>query len=585
MKPLRLELRGFTAFRETAVVEFGARRLFVITGPTGAGKSSLLDAITWALYGQVPRVGTATLQLITHGERSMAVRFDFTARGETYRVSRHAPATTGTRLERLTADGAWTPVSDRARDVTAQVTQILGLDYQTFTRTIVLPQGAFDSFLRGDEKGRRAILSRLLGLDTYEAVRRAAQARAKHDAELGDALNQLMARLTLAAPGTLQQLERECGQLETSAAAFAARRQSLAALRTLARAAEEAQRALDATSTAVADAASGLATAEHAGAQSAAALADTQQRRHALAAERTRLDYDVGQHQRLRERVATLRRRDAARTAAAAAVQALAEADTGQRRALDVVQRRHAQRSAAATALADAERALAAAAAGAEAVARRLRREAEEAESAREAAITAAAAGDRRAQALQSLATRAEEAARQQVATQQTAAKARRALATAERAHAATVRALHDAEATLVARREALDAARVRDAAAALRHVLKPGDPCPVCGEPLLRIPPAVAVDIDEASAACQHAERDAAAARAQQAESSTRLVRTTASAEHAQDALDAAIVRLTEIDAAVAAQRVERAQLAAAVAVATAEAAAARHAATAQQR
>ena len=127
VKPLRLEIRGFTAFRESTVVEFDGRRLFVITGPTGAGKSSLLDAMIWALYGQVPRVGNRTRQLITHGEKSMSVRFDFTARGETYRVSRRAPATTGTRLERQIEGDSWQPLADRARDVTAQVTEILGV--------------------------------------------------------------------------------------------------------------------------------------------------------------------------------------------------------------------------------------------------------------------------------------------------------------------------------------------------------------------------------------------------------------------------------------------------------------------------
>ena len=64
MKPVLLKIRGFTAFRDETVVEFEGRRLFVITGPTGAGKSSLLDAMTWALYGQVPRVGRSVKELV-----------------------------------------------------------------------------------------------------------------------------------------------------------------------------------------------------------------------------------------------------------------------------------------------------------------------------------------------------------------------------------------------------------------------------------------------------------------------------------------------------------------------------------------
>ena len=178
MRPLRLELRGFTAFRETTVVDFSGRELFAITGPTGAGKSSLLDGMTWALYGQVPRVGRQVRQLISHGEQSMSARLDFTVRGEGYRVSRRAPATVGTRLEQLLPDGSWRPLADRATDVTEQVTALLGLDYATFTKTVLLPQGAFDSFLRGDDQQRRAILTRLLGLGTYEEARRFARERA-----------------------------------------------------------------------------------------------------------------------------------------------------------------------------------------------------------------------------------------------------------------------------------------------------------------------------------------------------------------------------------------------------------------------
>ena len=67
MRPMRLEIRGFTSFREPVTIDFTDKRLLAITGPTGAGKSSLLDAMTWALYGQTPRVGRETIQLISRG--------------------------------------------------------------------------------------------------------------------------------------------------------------------------------------------------------------------------------------------------------------------------------------------------------------------------------------------------------------------------------------------------------------------------------------------------------------------------------------------------------------------------------------
>lgn len=198
MRPLRLEVRGFTSFREPATLDFEGRRLFAITGPTGAGKSSLLDAMTWALYGLVPRVGRETRQLITHGARAMAVQFDFSVRGQRYRVSRQAPGNLGARLEQQRADGVWEPLEDRAREVTRRIEGLIGLDFTTFTKTVLLPQGAFDTFLRGDEPQRRDILTRLLGLERYEEAGRAARNRAGGARSAADALREQIERLDAA---------------------------------------------------------------------------------------------------------------------------------------------------------------------------------------------------------------------------------------------------------------------------------------------------------------------------------------------------------------------------------------------------
>ena len=67
MKPLRLHIQGLTSYREPVDIDFSDLDLFAITGPTGAGKSSLVDAITYALFGQVPRVGRNVKELISQG--------------------------------------------------------------------------------------------------------------------------------------------------------------------------------------------------------------------------------------------------------------------------------------------------------------------------------------------------------------------------------------------------------------------------------------------------------------------------------------------------------------------------------------
>jgi exonuclease SbcC len=186
VRPVRLEIEGLTSFRDRVVLDFEGLDLFAITGPTGAGKSSLIDAMTLALYGQVPRVSDKYKQLISHGAERMSVRFDFSVGGETYRVARTIRANGGTsafRLERVVADGT-EPLADRDKDVGAHIERILGLDYDAFVRSVVLPQGQFDAFLKGKPEERRKILVALLNLKVYEDMhglvnRRAGQARAE----------------------------------------------------------------------------------------------------------------------------------------------------------------------------------------------------------------------------------------------------------------------------------------------------------------------------------------------------------------------------------------------------------------------
>ena len=98
MRPLRLELKGFTAFRDPAELDFTALDLFAISGPTGSGKSSLLDAMTYALYGRVERVGDRVSQLISQGQPRMTVMLEFEVGTERYRVTRSTPAKGSTKI-------------------------------------------------------------------------------------------------------------------------------------------------------------------------------------------------------------------------------------------------------------------------------------------------------------------------------------------------------------------------------------------------------------------------------------------------------------------------------------------------------
>src|SRR5438034_11274984 len=129
MRPLRLELKGFTAFREPAAIDFEALDVFAISGPTGSGKSSLLDAITYALYGRVERVGDRVSQLVSQGQPRMAVTLEFEVGRDRYRVTRSTPPTK-ILLERQDPDGAWNQAgegADRVREVDQRVAGLTGL--------------------------------------------------------------------------------------------------------------------------------------------------------------------------------------------------------------------------------------------------------------------------------------------------------------------------------------------------------------------------------------------------------------------------------------------------------------------------
>ena len=513
MRPIRVTLKGFTSFREETTVDFGDRELFVITGPTGAGKSSLLDAITWALYGQVPRVGRAASQLQTHGEASMWVHFEFSTRGGHYRVSRRRPATTGTRLEQLDEDGSWIPLADRSAAVTKEVTAILGLDYTTFTRTVLLPQGAFDAFLRGEQRERRDILSNLLGLGVYSAARALAGRRASDAQRDAQTIGEQRDALQLATPEEVAQLEATRATAEHASRALTERRTSLQALGELARQmsepARDAKAALEASerATAALEAArADVQTSEQASAQATTALA---------AADRliVELAYDAEHHSALRDRVVRLERAELARAAVAeaetelaSAEQAFAAARGDEQAAAATADRAGADAATAEAARTSAVDALSRAAGGAQRAATRIREELRGLAERRDGLVSQAAARTERARQLGGLAEQHRGAAARHTAA---LAGAERAVDAAQVADAVAVsadEAREAARAQVGDQRTDLEGMRRREQAADLRSVLQPGDPCPVCGQPIAEL---AGVEASADLAAAEHALAD----------------------------------------------------------------------------
>src|SRR5579862_3544599 len=111
MRPMKLELRGFTSFREACEIDLRPFDLFAITGQTGAGKTSLLDAMTYSLYGKTSRLNKAGKDLISQGAVGMSVVLHFRVGSDEYKVARAIKGSTVTaRLEKL-QEGEWKGLS------------------------------------------------------------------------------------------------------------------------------------------------------------------------------------------------------------------------------------------------------------------------------------------------------------------------------------------------------------------------------------------------------------------------------------------------------------------------------------------
>lgn len=183
MKPILLTIAGLHSFREEQKIPFAELSelgVFGIFGPTGSGKSSILDAMTLALYGMVVRAGRRTQGILNHAEKHVKVSLTFSlGQGDAcriYRVERRyarkdqlTVTNTHSRLMTIAKDREEV-IADKDREVTEQVVSLLGLKEEDFTRAVVLPQGKFAEFLNLGGKERREMLQRLFSLEQYGNV-------------------------------------------------------------------------------------------------------------------------------------------------------------------------------------------------------------------------------------------------------------------------------------------------------------------------------------------------------------------------------------------------------------------------------
>ena len=183
MIPLTLSLTGFLSYRDPVEIDFTRFDLACISGRNGAGKSSLLDAITWALFGQARKTGEALLYT-TATAAEVVLTFEY--EGNVYRVQRTLPRGKTTILEfhiqQSTADNqpAWKPLTERTlRDTQFRIEQMLRLDYDTFINASFFLQGKADQFTQQRPSDRKRILSSILGLDAWDTYKQRSAERRK----------------------------------------------------------------------------------------------------------------------------------------------------------------------------------------------------------------------------------------------------------------------------------------------------------------------------------------------------------------------------------------------------------------------
>lgn len=192
MRPLRISMKGFGAFRERTDIDLADVDLVALVGPTGSGKSTIIDAITFALHGTVARYENNRLvaPVINQTSNEARVALDFELDGQVMTAARVVRRTTGggatTREARLERGG--NVLADDATSMSQEVEGILGLDVEQFNRTVVLPQGKFSTFLHARPSDRQSTLVRLLGMELYRQIGRAARQRAAQARNHVDAL-------------------------------------------------------------------------------------------------------------------------------------------------------------------------------------------------------------------------------------------------------------------------------------------------------------------------------------------------------------------------------------------------------------
>jgi len=183
MKILKVTIRNLNSLKGDHVVEFGkeplaSAGLFAITGPTGSGKTTILDAITLALFGKAARYGNAPSpeDVMTRGAVDCSAEVTFEVKKGVF-VAQWSMARARGKLDgniqnarRCVMSAAGKIIADQVKEVNGKIEDLLGLDHERFMRSVMLAQGQFAKFLTAKPDERAQLLESLTGSDIYSQI-------------------------------------------------------------------------------------------------------------------------------------------------------------------------------------------------------------------------------------------------------------------------------------------------------------------------------------------------------------------------------------------------------------------------------
>jgi exonuclease SbcC len=231
MIPQRIRLKGFLCYKDEQEITFDSNAtLWMLSGLNGSGKSSIFDAVTYALFGHHRGGSQHAVELINKDSDGLAVEFDFRLDNQVYRVRRtlrrtaRGSPTSTQQIYSYDADGRnnWIAVegTNYKREFENWIGERIGLTYETFTSSVLLLQGKADKLLDSKPEGRRAVLASIVDLERYERLHEKADAKRKDLKGKLEALSDRLAALPEVKP------EQEMAAEESIRAAEEARQQA-----------------------------------------------------------------------------------------------------------------------------------------------------------------------------------------------------------------------------------------------------------------------------------------------------------------------------------------------------------------------